>query len=356
LRSKSKLRIFVEQKIKAPLKEADMSDQGYLPYKEQTVHYFNRPHEAIPDQSVDIPAAWYGKDLRQNEDWIETLNADDVAEIEAAIDAALASGKETRDLQSNDFPLPALSLKIANWRDAIKHDRGFQVIRGIPVENWSQEKAELFFWCFGLHLGRPGAQNQNGDLLGHVKDMGNDGGDALSRLYKTAANIDYHCDGADIVGLLCLKKAKSGGKSRIVSSVTVFNELIRQRPDLAERLFQPLKLDIRNENSKAGRKFIEVTPCRYGEGVLRTFYHADYFRSVVRHDEVAPFTDQEQQLLDLYESIAAQEDLLMDMDLQPGDIQLLSNHTNLHARTDYEDHEDPKEKRHLLRLWLSLMD
>ncbi len=58
--------------------------------------------------------------------------------------------------------------------------------------------------------------------------------------------------------------------------------------------------------------------------------------------------------MDTYEAIAMEEGMYLDMDLQPGDIQLLSNHTNLHARTEYEDHDDPAKRRHLLRLWLSL--
>ncbi len=212
----------------------------------------------------------------------------------------------------------------------------------------------MFFWCFGLHLGIPGSQNPAGDVLGHVIDTGAAKDDALSRLYKTAANIDYHCDGADVVGLLCLKKAKSGGKSRIVSSVTVFNELLKVRPDLAGKLFEPRPLDIRNESGTGSRKYINVTPGRFSKGVLRTFYHADYFRSVVRHDEVPDFTSKDQDFLDAYETVAADPAHYLDMDLEPGDIQLLSNHTNLHARTDYEDHDDPAKKRHLLRLWLSL--
>ena len=42
-----------------------------------------------------------------------------------------------------------------------------------------------------------------------------------------------------------------------------------------------------------------------------------------------------------------------EMDLEPGDVQLISNHTVLHARTAYQDHADPARRRHLLRLWLS---
>jgi alpha-ketoglutarate-dependent taurine dioxygenase len=42
------------------------------------------------------------------------------------------------------------------------------------------------------------------------------------------------------------------------------------------------------------------------------------------------------------------------MQFEPGDIQLLSNHRVLHARTAYEDAPGETRGRHLLRLWLSL--
>ncbi|MBO6825019.1 MAG: TauD/TfdA family dioxygenase [Sneathiella sp.] len=197
-------------------------EQGYLPYKEQTKHYFDRPHEELPEIPVASPAAWYGRDLRDQKSWIARLTDADIAEIEAALEVADKTAKETRDLLPTDFPLPTLSKKIAIWREEVRDGRGFQVVRGVPVQNWSQQKAERFFWCFGLHMGRPGGQNQSGDLLGHVRSLKKASEpDALSRLYMTASNIDYHCDGADVVGLLCLNKAKTGGRSRIVSSVTV---------------------------------------------------------------------------------------------------------------------------------------
>ena len=116
----------------------------------------------------------------------------------------------------------------------------------------------------------------------------------------------------------------------------------------------PGHFEIRNEDRKGEIRYLPIPPCRFDGGKLRTFYHSDYFRSVMRHDDVAPFTEEEQTLLDLYEEIASREDLYLDMDLEPGDIQWLSNHTILHARTKYEDHPEPERKRHLLRLWLSL--
>jgi alpha-ketoglutarate-dependent taurine dioxygenase len=119
-------------------------------------------------------------------------------------------------------------------------------------------------------------------------------------------------------------------------------------------LYEPFLLDVRGEDGAGGMRYVPVAPCRYAAGRLRTFYHSDYFRSVVRHDDVAPLTDEEQVLLDLYEEIADAPELRLDMWLEPGDIQWLSNHSILHARTAYEDDPDSSKKRHLLRLWLSL--
>ncbi len=328
--------------------------QGFRSFGEQALHYFDRAHEAVTTSAVASPAAWVGRDLPPLEEMAYILSAEEVAEIEAALVLAKDSGKDPRDLLAGDFPLPTLAPQMRAWREAVGEGVGFQVVRGVPVERWSQADAELFFWCLGLHLGRPGGQNPQGDLLGHVIDTNASKADPMVRLYQTSANIDYHCDAADVVGLLCLKKAKSGGQSRIVSSVTVFNELVKRRPELVSRLFAPFQLDSRNETKDGGSGSIPITPCCFAGGKLRTFYHADYFRSAVRHADVPPFTEEEQALLDTYEEIAAEPGIYLDIDLQPGDIQLLSNHTNLHARTDYEDFDDPAERRHLLRLWLSL--
>lgn len=331
-----------------------MASPEYMSFIEQTLHYFDRPHDAMPETPVVSKAAWRGASMPSLSELAYELSPEQKQELQEAVLHAVALGRETRTLTAADFPLPAWSELFADWRAALTDGIGFQVIRGVPVADWSQAESELLFWCFGLHLGSPGEQNPAGDLLGHVVDTGDRAEDEHVRLYKTAANIDYHCDAADVVGLLCLNKAKEGGQSRIVSSVSVFNELMARRPDLVARLFEPFHLDIRDKEVNEAGSSLPIPPCRYHDGVLRTFYHADYFRSVQRHDDVPPLSDEEQELLDTYEAIAMEEGMYLDMDLQPGDIQLLSNHSNLHARTAYVDHDEPERKRHLLRLWLSL--
>jgi hypothetical protein len=326
----------------------------YFSYAEQTAHYFRRPHEKPLESPSGGPAAWRGADLATSDVWRQRLDAPRLEEIEAALAHAEATGRPTEALRAEDFPLPTIAADIAAWRDEIDAGRGFQVVSGLPVERWTDAQAERVFWCLGLHMGTPGAQNPQGDLLGHVRDTGDDATDPYVRLYRTRSDIAYHCDAADVVGLLCLRAARRGGASRIVSSVTVYDELLRRRPDLAPRLYEPFLLDVRNEDRSGALRAIPIPPCRYAAGRLRTFYHSDYFRSVQRHADVPRFTDAERTLLDLYESIAAEPALALEMALAPGDIQWLSNHTILHARTAYEDHDHPARKRHLLRLWLSI--
>lgn len=326
----------------------------FYSYGRQTAHYFDRPHVTIPSRPVASPAAWRGSDVARTSDWRFVLEEPHVAELQAALAKATETGRPLEELRAADFPLPRLESAIDAWRTELESGRGFLVVSGLPVERFSREAIQRLFWCLGLHMGHPGAQNVLGETLGHVVDTGDDAADPFVRLYRTASNIRYHCDAADVVALLCLQTAKRGGKSRIASSVSVFNELLSRRPDLVPRLFEAFHLDIRNEDSSGALRHIPIPPCRFAENRLRTFYHSDYFRSVVRHDDIDPFTDREQELLDVYEAIANDPELYFDMDLAPGDIQWVSNHSILHARTDYEDHEEPERKRHLLRLWLSI--
>jgi hypothetical protein len=332
---------------------AGAMDGAFLSFAEQALHYFNREHEDVRREPLATPAAWRGADLPHRRDWVTTLTTADVAEIERALAAVKARTVAMAAMRREDFPLPTLGPGIAEWTRELTDGRGFLVIRGLPVASWGDDDAARAFWGLGLHLGRPGAQNPENELLGHVVDTGEDAANPFVRRYRTAGTIAYHCDLADAVGLLCMRTAKSGGASRIVSSVSVYNELLRRRPDLVARLYEPFRLDRRDEHG-TGAPWVPIIPCRYAKGTLRTFYHSDYFRSAVRHPDVPPFAEVERDLLDLYEAIANEPDLHLDMQFAPGDIQLVSNHLILHARTAYEDHAEPARKRHLLRLWLSL--
>lgn len=317
----------------------------------QSLHYLARPHSSVPRRPIGGPAAWRGDELAARDDWRITLDETAIAELDRALARARASGKPLGQLTAADFPLPRLRVRIREWADALTRGRGVVLLRGLPVERWSVDEASIVFWCLGQHLGRPGAQNGRGDLLGRVRDQGLSYADPAVRGYQTAASLGFHTDFADVVGLMCLRAAASGGHSRFVSSVRVFDELVQRRPELVDRLFEPLLFDTRGD---AGIDFVTVIPCRYDRGQLRTLWHRDYLRSAADKPGAPAISAEVHELLDVYDAIAAEPGMAIELEFRPGDVQLLSNHTVLHGRGDYVDGDTPDQRRDLLRLWLSV--
>ena len=244
----------------------------YKSLRAQTLHYFARPQDGIPTEPIKSPAAWLGKDMRHSDEWQYRFTDDEVRELKAALKHAESTGRPMGRLHQDDFPLPTLAARLAEWGYQIRHGRGFVLLRGMPVQDWSEQQASLAYWCLGHYFGIPGAQNPEGDLLGHVRDQ-RTGGDV--RYYRTNKELAVHTDAADFVGLLCLQTAKSGGLSRICSSVAVFNELLRTKPHLVPRLFKPFYFDTKGEG---GVKAFPIAPCRYADGELRSFWQSDYYR------------------------------------------------------------------------------
>ncbi|MEZ4227275.1 MAG: TauD/TfdA family dioxygenase [Polyangiaceae bacterium] len=322
---------------------------AYRSLVRQTLHYFARPHAGLPSGPIESPAAWRAKELAAEP--ALRLSAEETQEIERAVDRVLGKRTALAKLRRQDFDWPDLEARARGWRSTLDCGSGVVLIRGLPTTRWSEQQCEAFFWGLGLTLGVPGAQNPEGHLLGHVRDEREDVDAVAVRQYRTRAHIPFHCDAADVVGLLCVKAAKHGGESAIASSVSVFNELWRRDPALCRRLFEPYFLDTKAEG---GLRAFPITPARHVDGVLRTFYHSDYFRTAPRHREVPALDERSLALLDAYDEIASSDEFCLRMRLEPGDVQLISNHFVVHSRTAYEDHEDPAERRHLLRLWLSL--
>ena len=73
-----------------------------------------------------------------------------------------------------------------------------------------------------------------------------------------------------------------------------------------------------------------------------------------RFDGVPELSEKRREALNMFDSIANDAAINMEMGFEPGDIQFVHNHTMLHDRTAFEDWEDENKKRHLLRLWLAV--
>ena len=297
--------------------------------------------------------AWLGEDLQRSEAWQYRLTPDDLAELHDALGVARNSSKAMSEMTVDDFPLSALISKIQAWMHEVNDGSGFVLIKGFPVRDYSVEDCSIVYWGLGLYMGDPVSQNTDGDLLGHVLDVGADPAERGVRLYKTRVEQDFHTDGADVIGLFCLRPARQGGVSRIVSSVSVFNEFLERKPHLVERLFEPFPFDKQGQEAPGQDPWFDFPLCNLDGGRLRTFFIPWYIRESQEHAQAPKLTAEQIDCIETIESIANEPRFYLDMHFEPGDMQFLKNAAILHKRTAYLDWDDPGEKRHLLRLWLT---
>jgi len=313
----------------------------------------------VPRSLIEGPSAWIGADLRQRPgDWIYTLSAGEVAEIEAAVASVQARGLDIADLTRAEFPLPQFGATLDGLRHEVLNGRGFILVRGWPVLDKPIEQNAIAYCGIGSYFGAMRSQNAAGHLLGHVRDVGAPPADKVPtvRAYQTAERQMFHTDGADIVGLLCLRTSKSGGLSSLVSSMSIYNRMATERPDLLSRLMAPIPFDRRGEIPAGMLGWFAVPLILDHDGLVTIHYSRRNINSSQRHLDAPRLTDEDYAALDLFDTLANDADLRLDMALEPGDMQFLHNHTILHDRTSFEDWPEEHRKRHLLRLWLAPPD
>jgi hypothetical protein len=302
---------------------------------------------------VTGPSAWYGPEVAGRTDWIERLSPTAIAEMEAAGRRLLQGDVDWQALCAEDFSLPSLEQRLLAIIHDVLEGRGFVLLRGLPVDRWGRRLSAIVFLGLGLHWGRLRSQNHHGHLLGHVKDTGVSSTDPSVRIYQTRERQNYHTDSCDVVALLCLHPARSGGLSSLVSSATIFNEMRKRRPDLARVLFEPIETDRRGEVPDGQEPFFRIPVFNWHAGLLSAVYQRAYIESARRFPNVAPLTTEQIEALDLFDALANDPALHFRMELLTGDMQFVHNHSLLHDRTAFEDWPEPARKRHLLRLWLA---
>jgi hypothetical protein len=297
-------------------------------------------------------SAWYGQDMARRTDWIETLSDWEIAELESAMKKNQSADIPT--IHQKQFPLPTLGPRLERiLNEELLNGRGFALIRTLPVHRWTKREVALAFFGIGTHLGTAVSQNAQGHVLGHVKYLGRSSDDPTSRIYQTRERQTFHTDSCDVVGLLCLQRAKSGGLSSLVSSMTIFNEIRRRRPDLLKLLFEPIETDRRGEVPENQKEYFTIPILNWHAGFLSALYQRLYINSAHRLSDVPPLRPEQIEALDFLDSLANDPALHFSMEFQAGDMQFVHNHTVLHDRTEYEDWPEPERQRHLLRLWLA---
>jgi hypothetical protein len=304
---------------------------------------------------LDTPSAWLGPDMAAApERWLVQLTDPQIAELEGAATRFLDSGTDIGDMRRDDFPLPGFAAHLAALQKTLIAGIGFQLIRGLPVADYSPAMMATIFCGIGAHLGKARSQNARGHLLGHVRDIGADLADRNVRIYQTARRQTFHTDSCDAVGLLCVHQAMDGGDSLLVSSTSVYNEFQRRRPDLVPLLFEPIATDRRGEVPAGEKPYFEIPIFNWHAGYLSALYQRQYVDSAQKVPGAPPLSEAKIEALDLLDALTNDPTLNFVMRLEPGDMQFVHNHTLMHDRTAFRDWPAPQPRRHLLRLWLAI--
>ena len=300
------------------------------------------------------PAAWRGDRMAERSDWIVTLDARMVAELESAVAAVAARGTDLFAVTRDDFPLATMRGCFETILGALEGGRGFVLLRGLPVARWSEAGNRIALWGLGTHLGLPVGQDLAGNLLHDVRDSGRKfGSDDSIRYYQTSHAIRLHTDGGDVFALGCVRQGASGGRSLVVSAVEVFNEVVRRRPDLAVVLQQDFWMDARGQRPDGARCQVLPIYTRHDRH-LSILLKPEYIYSAQRFGDVPRLTGAQREALELFHAVTREPGIALEFDLRPGDVLLASNHTIMHGRTEFEDAPDPAHRRHMLRLWLTI--
>jgi hypothetical protein len=298
-------------------------------------------------------AEWRRADVADPSTWVWQLSSEEVEELDGALRHARARRDDVLDVTRDDFPLPTMSPRLDALAAELIDGRGFALIRGLPVERYSDDEASTIYWGVGMHLGLPWPQNKRGHLLGDVTDQGKRADDPTSRGNEIGGlPFPFHSDGSDLVGLFCLRTGAEGGTSLVANALAAHNELVRTRPELAAALYEAMPYDYRGEQAEGSRPYYTLPVFTEHADRLFVRYIRPYIQAAMRHPEVPRLTPEAVEAMDALDATIGDPEFHVGMDFEPGDMQFVNNYHVLHGRTAYTDDPASGRRRHLKRLWL----
>lgn len=299
-------------------------------------------------------SAWCASDHQASQCWLTVMTEDNIQDMEFALASLGDRDPFDETVTCEDFALPSLERKLQAIARDIEFGRGFCLIRGLPVARWGIEKAVAIYWGLSLHLGTPVSQSAGGERLVAVQDAGKSADDLNVRGPLTNSRLYFHSDFADIAGLLCMHPAKSGGVSRICSSMAIYNALLTAgKQDLLDAFYEGFPFDRKGEQP-SGMSPIAETPIpmlSWHGGRLSFRYVPGWSETATKRTGI-PWTARQRAAIEAVNQLANLPEFFFDMNFQAGDVQYLNNYSVLHSRTDFIDHEEPERKRVLQRVWL----
>ena len=309
------------------------------------------PTSTVTPEPLEPACEWRADQV--GDSYIFHLTDDHVAELDAALVHAEARTDDVLDISRDLFLLPTLGPDLARITRELIEGRGMVLIRGVPVERYTNDRASAIYWGVGTHLGHPWPQNAKGHLLGDVTDQGRSPTDPTSRGNELGGiALPFHSDGSDLVGLFCLDAGAGGGDSLVANAVTIHNDMVRSEPELAAALYEPFPYDLRGEQAPGARSWYTMPIFNRRRDRLFVRYIRPYIESSRRHDDAPRPSAAGRAAMDRLDAMCADPQYRVAMGLRPGDMQFVNNYHVLHGRDGYQDDRPAGKIRHLKRLWL----
>ena len=253
--------------------------------------------------------------------------------------------KSNEFVQDNEIYLQIL--------DYLENDKGFFRL-STKLGQQSEEETKNWFLEFCRKIGTPLSQSEQGDILLSVRNQSLDENDSRTRGPNTNKKLSFHTDRCDAIGFLCLKPAKSGGENQIIQSEKVEKIIHKEQPHLHNILYQKFPYKTHTIDQANLPLYCEQPIFSRKDG----YFACSYLRVLINRADQDPgcpyLSIHQKEALDFLDSVCEREELQTRFTLKRGEVLFLNNWTTLHRRTAFEDFSNPKQRRHLLRVWLSM--
>jgi alpha-ketoglutarate-dependent taurine dioxygenase len=299
-------------------------------------------------RQINHPVAWTSKIIGGKAGLLRRLNGTEVAVLDALV--AATRHLPTTQIRRSNFDHPLVAALMEEVRTALLDGQGAIILPHPNLGRSRLDDYERLFWGIGTHLGQGVAQSSKGDKIGHVhKDPENPTG----RGYLGDQELRPHTDLHEIMSLASVEVAAEGGRTGLVSSVALHNEIVATRPDLLPALYEGYYHAQNPRADTAGAKVSshKVPIFCYVDGQVSCYYHTIFMRfaAEVRGE---PFPPELAEAMTYLNQLAMHPDLAASFMLEPGEMLFWHNWTNFHSRTAFAD--SPTQRRLLLRLWLNV--
>ena len=271
------------------------------------------------------------------------------------IEELLAAASQQSEIETDTFAeLTSLKPMLDSIQRELEHGPGVARLTGFPAHVVDVDTARRAFWHLCGHVGTPVSQSAKGERIFSVRDAGFAKDDARARGPNTRKKLSFHTDRCDVIAFLCYRQAKSGGVNQVVSSVSLYNQILAERPDLLDvlmesYLYQRHNVDTGNELPYVEQPIFSIYEGHFAANLLRVLIERAYAMP-----DTPDMTEMQREALDFVESVAERKEMQVEFLQEQGDILLLNNFVTFHRRTEFVDFEAEDQKRHLFRIWLSM--